>query len=89
MYPIPIPEQYFYTWTMDLITNLPDSNSFHCIFTFINKLMKFTVSSLCTTSSNHLIAEETVSLFSNHIVNHFGLLLIVLHDHEPHFTKRF
>ena len=72
---------------MDLITDLPELNSFNAILMIINhgcsKAVKFIP---CTTN---ITGEGVAVLYLQHLVPWFGIPCKIISDHDPHFVSHF
>jgi hypothetical protein len=85
--PIQSPEESGHTWTMDLITSLPKSNSGNdAIIVFVCKFTKLKHYVACKTAIN---AVELAKLFMNVIVRQHGLPKCIISDRDPRFTAKF
>ena len=71
---------------MDFITDLPLSGSFNGVFTIVDKLTKWVKLISMVVGEGELSALTVAHLFFNHILHSFGVLHLVLHDLDPHFT---
>ena len=87
--PVEAPTARFDCWTMDFITDLPESYGFNCIFTCVEKLSKYVVVVPCRMGDNALSASDVADLFFAHVVSRFGVPRSVLHDRNPRFTSSF
>ena len=86
LHPIPIPDKPFEVVTMDLITDLPESNKFNAIFIIICKLTKYAFFIPCTTKINE---KDTAQLFFNYLVCHVGLPQQIISDRDTRWRNKF
>ena len=74
---------------MDFITDLPLSRGFNAIYTCTNLFTKTVHLQPCFVGEGQLTTKEAATLFFNGVVHTYGLLWVVLHDRDPHFTSHF
>ena len=86
LHPIPIPDKPFEVVTMDLITDLPESQKFNAIFVIICKLTKYAFFIPCTTKINE---KDTAQLFFNNLVCHVGLPRQIISDRDTRWRNEF
>jgi hypothetical protein len=85
--PIPSPTEPGHTWTMDLITGLPPSQSGNdAIAVWVCKLTKLKHYTACKTAID---APTMAKLFMRDIVRLHGLPKSVISDRDPRFTAHF
>ena len=87
LHPVEIPHASFEVWSMDFITDLPPCGDFNGIYTCFDKLMKFVKLIPVLIGEGALSAPEVARLFFKHVVQLFGILRVVLHDHDARFTS--
>jgi len=83
---IPIPNQPFEVVTMDLITDLPESNGYDAIYVLICKLTKYAFFIPCTTK---LSEKDAAKLFFDNIVCHVGLPIQIISDRDSRWRNDF
>ena len=76
-----IPSRKWAHVTMDLITDLPESNGFTAIVVFVDKLMKMVHLTRC---KKEVIAMEYAHIFWSH-----NLLEVIISEQDPRFTNKF
>ena len=74
---------------MDFITHLTPRGGFNGIYTCVNKLTKFIKLIPISIGEGALSAPEVACFFFEHVVLLFGILCMVLHDRDAHFTAHF
>jgi len=84
--PIPIPDKPFEVVTMDLITNLPESQKFNAIFVIVCKLTKYAFFIPCTTK---LSEQQTAKLFFDNLVCHVGLPKQIISNRDTRWHNEF
>ena len=89
LHPVEVPRARFDTWTMDFITDLPDSGGYNAIFTCVDKLSKYVVLTPCVMGDGILSASAVADMFFASIIARFGVPRSVLHDRDPPFTSAF
>ena len=72
---------------MDLITDLPLSESFNGVFTIVDKLTKWVKLITMAVGEGELYTSIVVNLFFNHVVGSFAVSHVVLHDRDPRFIS--
>ena len=82
--PIPIPDKPFEVVTMDLITDLPESQKHNAIFMIVCKLTKYAFFIPCTTKINE---KDTARLFFDHLVCHVGLPRQIISDRDTQWRN--
>ena len=65
---MPISEQHFGIWSMDLISGLPSSQGYNTIYTCIDKFTKFVHLLPCFEGEGALCTPEFANLFFSNIV---------------------
>ena len=86
--PIPILEQCFDVWSMDSISGKPSSQDYNTVYTCINEFTKFVKLIPCSKGKGVLSAPECANPCFSNIIR-FGILKIVLYDHNSGFTSNF
>ena len=71
---------------MDLNTDLLLNGSFNGIFTIVDKLTKWVKLIHMVVGDGELSTSTVAHLLVKHIIHSFGVLHMVLHDWDPHFT---
>ena len=84
--PIPIPDTPFEVVTMDLITDLPESDGYNAIYIIICKLTKFAFFIPCTTK---LSEKEAAKIFFDTVVCHVGLPIQIISDRDSRWKNEF
>ena len=85
--PIPSPEYAGHTWSMDLITGLPTSNSGNdAIVVWVDKFAKLRHYAACKTAID---APTLARLFMDTVVRQHGLPKCIISDRDPRFTAHF
>ena len=74
---------------MDFISRLPSSKGYNTIYTFIDNFTRFVLLIPCFKGEGALNAPECANLFFLTIVRLFGVLEMILHDHDSRFTSNF
>ena len=75
--PLAIPSKPFDTISLDFITGLSESRQMDAILVLVNKLTKFALFILTTTS---ISASDTATLLFKHLVKVFGLPSMIIGD---------
>ena len=86
MKPIPLPERKWQQITMDLVTDLPESEGKTAIAVFVDRLSKMVHFPPCT---KKISVEKYTQLFIDHMFKHHGLPEVIISDRDPRFTSRF
>ena len=84
--PIPIPDKPFEVVTMDLITDLPESQNHNAIFVIVCKLTKYAFFIPCTTKMSE---KQTAKLFFDNLVCHVGLPKQIISDRDTRWRNDF
>ena len=84
-----ISEQHFDVWSISFIFGQPSSQGYNTIYTCINKFTKFVWLIPCFKGEGALSVPECANLFFSSIVRLFGILKMVLHDHDSSFNSNF
>jgi Reverse transcriptase (RNA-dependent DNA polymerase)/RNase H-like domain found in reverse transcriptase/Integrase zinc binding domain/Chromo (CHRromatin Organisation MOdifier) domain/Retroviral aspartyl protease len=85
--PLPIPDEKWETVTMDLITQLPMTQSgYDCIVVFVDKLTKMVHYAPTTTTID---APGVMDLFIQQVVRAHGLPRTIISDRDARFTSRY
>ena len=74
---------------MAFITGLPDTNGYNALLVCVDKFGKLYWLILCRAGENEFSAPTVAKLFFEHVVHLYGVLLVVLHDHDPRLTAAF
>ena len=74
---------------MDFMVELPEINGFDALLVIINKLGKLSHLVHCRAGEGQLTAPEVAKLFFKNWVRCFGILKVVMHDCNAHFTAAF
>jgi hypothetical protein len=83
--PLPVPTAQFQSITMDLITDLPESNSFDSIFVVVDRLTKMVFAFPCNKTAT---AGTLARLLMEHVVlKGFGLPKNIVTDRDPRFMS--
>ena len=80
---MPIPSDKFKYWTIDIITGLPEINDYNALIVCVDKFRKLCRLIPCRAGENALSATKIVQLFFDNVVQLYGVLHYVLHDHNP------
>jgi len=83
---IPIPDKPFEVVTMDLITDLPESENYNAIYVIVCKLTKYAFFIPCTTK---LSEKEAAKIFFDNIVCHVGLPIQIISDRDSRWRNDF
>ena len=81
-----IPSRKWTYVTMDLVTDLPDSDGYTAIAVFVDKLTKMVHLACC---AKEVTAMEYAKLFVDHVFRLHGLPKVIISDQDPHFTGKF
>lgn len=85
--PLPIPEAPWRTITMDLITDLPETDKGHdSVVVFVDKLTKMTHIAPCKKA---ISAEEFAEVYLAHVVRLHGFQESIVSDRDPRWTGDF
>lgn len=84
--PSPIPTRPYESVSMDLIVDLPWSESFNTIFVIVDRLSKHAQFIPTTTG---LDAEAFTLLFVKEVISRFGLLSSIISNRDPRWTSDF
>ena len=84
--PIPIPDKPFEVVTMDLITDLPESNSYNAIYVIVCKLTKYAFFIPCTTK---LSEKEAAKIFFNKVICFMGLPIQIISNQDSRWSNEF
>ena len=84
--PIPIPDKPFEVVTMDLITDLPESNGYNAIYVIVCKLMKYAFFIPCTTK---LSEKEAAKIFFDKVVCFVGLPIQIISNRDSRWSNEF
>ena len=69
---------------MDFIVELPEANGFNALFIIVEKLGKPSHLVLCRAGEGQLTVPQVAKLFFKNWVRFFGILKVVLHDHDAY-----
>ena len=84
--PLEVPSRKLEYVTIDLVTNLPDSDGYMAIAVFADKLTKMVHLAGCT---KEVIAMEYAKLFVDHVFQLHDLPKVIISDWDPCFTGKF
>src|ERR1700753_3778826 len=84
--PLPIPERPWSSISMDLIEQLPISDSLTAILVIVDRLTKM---SLFIPTTNAITAEELARLFVEHVFSKHGVPMDVVSDRGSEFMSHF
>jgi hypothetical protein len=85
--PLPIPEAPWRTITMDLITDLPETEKGHdSVVVFVDKLTKMTHIAPCNKT---ISAEQFAEVYLANVVRLHGFQEIIISDRDPRWTGDF
>jgi hypothetical protein len=85
--PLPIPEAPWRTITMDLITDLPETElGYDSVVVFVDKLTKMTHIAPCNKA---ISAEEFAQVYLTHVVRLHGFQQFIISDRDPRWTGDF
>ena len=84
--PIPIPSQPFEVVSMDFIPELPESSRYNNILVIIDKLTKYAIFILTTTS---ITKKGTAELFFRHMIAQYGIPRQVISDWDVWWRGKF
>jgi hypothetical protein len=85
--PLDIPDNRWYTVTLDFITDLPKSaNANDCILVLVDKLTKYVHLVPCRKTST---AEDVARLFLSHVYQYHGFPKVLISDRDTRFTSDF
>ena len=74
---------------MDFMVELPEVNFFNALLIIIDKLGKLSCLVPCRVGEGQLTVPEVAKLFFENWVRFFGIVKVVLHDHDTCFTAAF
>ena len=74
---------------MDLKVELPEVNGFNALLVIVDKLGKLSHLLPCRAGEGQLTVPEVAKLLFENWVRFFGILKVVLHDHDARFTAIF
>ena len=80
--PIPLPERKWQQITIDLVTDLPESEGMTAIAVFVDRLTKMVHFVPCR---KDIIAQQYARLFIDHVFKLHGLPEVIISDHDPRF----
>ena len=87
MQPLPIPERPWSSVSMDLITQLPRTQTgYDAIFVVVCRFTKMVHYIPCVTAVS---APQLATLFFREVVKHHGMPLSIVSDRDPRFTSLF
>ena len=78
--PLEIPSRKWAHVTMDLVTNLPESNGFTAIVVFVDKLTKMVHLAGC---KKEVTAMEYAQIFVDNVFRLHGLPEVIISDRDP------
>ena len=81
-----IPSRKWAHVTMDLITDLSESNGFMAIMVFIDKLTKMVHLTGC---KREITTMEYAQIFIDNVFYLHGLPKVIISGQDPHFTGKF
>lgn len=84
--PLPIPEKPWTSLSMDLIEQLPESDSFSSILVIVDRLTKM---SLFVPTTTRVTSEELARLFVLHVFSKHGVPNDIVSDRGSEFTSNF
>ena len=84
--PLPIPDRPWTSISMDLIEQLPPSESFNSILVIVDRLTKM---SLFIPTTTNLTADELARLFVQHVFSKHGVPSDLVSDRGSEFTSNF
>jgi len=84
--PIPIPSQPFEVVSMDFIPELPVSNGYDNVLVIVDKLTKYALFILTTTT---ITEKGTAELFFHHIITQYGIPRQVISDRDTRWKGEF
>ena len=84
--PLEIPSRKWDHVTMDLVTDLPESNGFTAIIVFVGKLTKMVHLAGC---KMEVTAMEYAQIFVDNVFWLHGLPEVIISDQYPRFTGKF
>lgn len=85
--PLPIPPHPWHTVSMDLITQLPRTDTgFDAIYVIVCKLTKYVYYIACLTADS---AVDLADRFFKHVVRHRGVPKVIVSDRDTRFTSIF
>ena len=84
--PLPIPTRKWAQVTIDLVTDLLESQGYTAIAVFVDRLTKMVHFIPCT---KEVTAQEYANIFVDHIFKLHGLPEVLISDRDPRFTSRF
>ena len=84
--PLEIPSRKWAHITMNLVTDLPESNGYTAIAVFMDKLTKMVHLASCT---KKVTAMEYAKLFVDHVFRLHDLPEVIISDRDPRFTGKF
>ena len=87
--PLPVPNNKFEYWTMDIITGIPEIDGFNAFVVSVYNFGKLCWLIPCRVEENELSATTITQLFLGSMVRLYGVPCCVLHDHNPQFTAQF
>ena len=84
--PLPIPGKRFESWSMDFITNLPESGGFDAIMVMVDRLTKVT---LVEPTTSTVTAVGAAKIVVDRIVRAYGVPKTIVSDRDPRFMSAF
>jgi hypothetical protein len=84
--PIPIPDKPFDVVSMDLITDLPESDGYNAILVIVDKLTKYGLFIPTTTRTTEV---DTARMFVQHIIAQYGVPKAVISDRDTRWRGEF
>ena len=84
-----MPNQKFQWWTIDFVFGMPLVHGYNRFICCVCKYSKLTRLIPVFAGAGELAAPEVAKLFFENVVRLFGVLAIVLHDHDPRFMASF
>ena len=84
--PLEIPSRKWAHVTMDLVTDLPESNGFMAIVVFVDKLTKMVHLAGC---KKEVTAMEYAQIFIDSVFRLHSLPEVIISDRDPRFTGKF
>jgi Reverse transcriptase (RNA-dependent DNA polymerase)/RNase H-like domain found in reverse transcriptase/Integrase zinc binding domain/Chromo (CHRromatin Organisation MOdifier) domain/Aspartyl protease len=85
--PLPVPDTPWTTMTMDLITDLPETDDgYDSVAVFVDKLTKMTHIAPCKKTIN---SQQFAELYLQHVVRLHGFQLIIISDRDPRWNSDF
>lgn len=84
--PLPVPNSYFESYSVEFITDLPLSDQHSCMLKIVNCFTKLDCLILCYIGDTDISAGEITWLLFIRIIIFYGIPLLLVYDLDPCFT---